>query len=86
MTKSKVQFQILFGLHIKMLRNKKGLTQEALSVLIKKSKRSVQRLESGNANPDLFYINNLAVALNVKLSDLLNFEVKKEGRPIKKRK
>ena len=36
-------------------------------------KESLQRVESGNVNPSLFYLLELAEGLNIKLPELLDF-------------
>ena len=48
-------------------RVKKGLTQEALARKIKTKQSAIARLESGNANPSIGFLQKLAEALGKKL-------------------
>ena len=69
----KQNIQKTFGKHLKKLRQSKGLTQLDLSCRINKDQQSLQRVESGNVNPSLFYLLELAEGLNIKLPELLDF-------------
>jgi len=69
----KQNIQKSFGKHLKKLRQAKGLTQLDLSSKINKDQQSLQRVESGNVNPSLFYLLELAEGLNIKLPELLDF-------------
>jgi transcriptional regulator with XRE-family HTH domain len=40
-----------------------------------KDQQSLQRLESGNVSPSLFYLFQLSNALNVSLPELMAFEI-----------
>ena len=48
-------------------RAKKGLTQEALAQKIKTKQSAIARIESGNANPSIGFLQKLAEALGKKL-------------------
>ncbi|KKR86520.1 MAG: hypothetical protein UU32_C0014G0007 [Candidatus Woesebacteria bacterium GW2011_GWB1_41_10] len=48
-------------------RIKKGLTQEALASKIKTKQSAIARIESGNANPSIGFLQKLAEALGKKL-------------------
>ena len=48
-------------------RIKKGLTQEALAKKIKTKQSAIARIESGNANPSIGFLQKLAEALGKKL-------------------
>jgi len=48
-------------------RVKKGLTQEALAQKIKTKQSAIARIESGNANPSIGFLQKLAEALGKKL-------------------
>ena len=80
MAASRTYLQLLFGQHIKQLRIEQGLTQVELSSRMSKDQQSLQRIESGNVSPNLFYLYNLSTALNISLNELLNFEVKRERK------
>lgn len=53
-------------------RIKKGLTQEALARKIKTKQSAIARIESGNANPSIGFLQKLAEALGKKL--VIRFE------------
>ncbi len=53
-------------------RIKKGLTQEALARKIKTKQSAIARVESGNANPSIGFLQKLAEALGKKL--VIRFE------------
>ena len=64
-----------FGIHVKKLRLQKRLTQVEVSSNMNKDQQSLQRLESGNVSPSLFYLYQLANALEVSLPVLMDFEI-----------
>ena len=69
-----------FGLHLKKLREQRGLTQIDVSSRMNKDQQSLQRIESGNVSPSLFYLYELAKAFDISLKELMTFEVKKPKR------
>lgn len=62
-----------FGSHVKKLRNAKGMTQIEVSSAMQRDQQSLQRVESGNTNPSLTYLIELAEALGIELAELINF-------------
>ena len=62
-----------FGRHVKYIRQQKNLTQIDVSSAMGKDQQSLQRVESGNINPSLFYLIELAAALKVTLKELMDF-------------
>jgi transcriptional regulator with XRE-family HTH domain len=72
---SKEILQKSFGIHVKKLRIQKKLTQVEVSSNMNKDQQSLQRLESGNVSPSLFYLFQLSNALNVSLPELMEFEI-----------
>ena len=60
-------------MHVRKLREAKGLTQAALSGRMDKDLQSLQRVERGAINPSIFYLYELAEALEMSLSELLDF-------------
>lgn len=75
MNHSKEILQKSFGIHVKKLRIQKKLTQVEVSSNMNKDQQSLQRLESGNVSPSLFYLFQLSNALNVSLPELMEFEI-----------
>jgi putative transcriptional regulator len=78
--KQKEIVQKSFGLHLKKLRESKFLTQVEVSSRMNKDQQSLQRVESGNVSPSLFYLYELAKALDVTSNELMTFEIKKPKR------
>lgn len=65
------QIQKNFGLRIKELRSKKGMTQEDLADAANLFRTYMSRIETGLANPSLTVIHALANALAVSPGQLL---------------
>jgi putative transcriptional regulator len=59
------------GKRIVQLREKKGWTQIELSRACMKDKQSIERIESGNTNPTVFTLYEVANALEVPLADIM---------------
>lgn len=55
------------GERIRDIRKEKGITQVQLAHSIDKDQQSIQRLEAGNVNPSLYYLQQIANGLNVSL-------------------
>lgn len=62
------------GDNLRKLREERNLTQSALASLLDKDRQSYQRVESGGINPTIWYLNEIAKALNVPVKDILDFE------------
>jgi len=62
--------QAVLGEAIKQLREKKGMTQEAVALIAGVHPTWVSRIESGTLNPSWGMISRVAEALEVKVSDL----------------
>lgn len=65
------------GLRIKQLRTEKGLSQREFGYEIEVEKSNVSRIESGVFNTKIITLFKVANALEISLSDLLDFEEKK---------
>ena len=61
---------IKLGKRIREVRTEKGLTQLQLAHAIGKDQQSVQRLETGNVNPTIFYLLEIVKGLGVTLEVL----------------
>jgi len=64
-----------FGAHVKKMRTQQGLSQVEVSSNMNKDQQSLQRIESGKVSPSLFYLFQLAEALNISISSLVDFDV-----------
>lgn len=58
------------GKRIIQLREKKGWTQADLARACMKDRQSIERIESGNTNPTVFTLSEIAGALEVNLVEL----------------
>lgn len=69
-----------FGLHVKNIRQGKGFTQIEVSSRMNKDQQSLQRVESGNVSPSLYYLYELAEGLEIELKDLFNFKLTEQKK------
>ncbi len=69
-----------FGNHVKELRSKKNLTQIDVSSKMNKDQQSLQRVESGNVSPSLYYLFELAEGLDVSIEELMCFKIEKKKK------
>lgn len=74
MDRKKQAFLNALGRRITQLREERGMTQTLLAEECDKDKQSLNRLEKGNVNPSVYYLRQIAVALDISLSELLDFE------------
>ena len=65
------QILFLIGGRIRLLRNQKGLSQQDLADLCGFEKSNMCRIEGGKSNLTIKTLNIIAVALSVKISELL---------------
>lgn len=61
------------GAKIVELRLQKGWSQRDLAFACGKEPQSIERVENGKTNPSIYYLKELADALNVDVTDFLNF-------------
>ncbi len=71
------EFLELIGKNIREIRIKKGLSQAEVANRCGKERQSYQRVETGNINPTIWYLQHIAQALEVELNELV--EVKFYG-------
>jgi transcriptional regulator with XRE-family HTH domain len=79
----KQRYNILFGEFVKFKRAQKNMSQSDLADLMGNNFQNISRLERGLITPTLFWVQNLAEAFELKLSDLvIEFEmfVKLQGK------
>jgi putative transcriptional regulator len=69
----KEAFLKALGKHIIELRTEKGISQAELSRLCFKDPQSIERVENGKTNPSIYYLQEIANALNIPLSQLVSF-------------
>jgi putative transcriptional regulator len=63
-----------FGRRIVALREKQGISQSDLARLSGKDRQNIYRLETGDINPTLFQLTEIAAALKMTLPELVDFE------------
>ena len=62
------------GKNVVKLRSEKNWSQSDLARACFKDRQSVERLENGKINPSIFYLHEIAEALEIPVSQVLNFE------------
>ena len=72
MDKKKQAFLIALGKRIVSLREAKGISQTLLAGKCSKDKQSINRLEKGNVNPSVYFLLQVANALDISLAELLD--------------
>jgi transcriptional regulator with XRE-family HTH domain len=68
-----MDIKIKFGNKIKFLRSQKGWSQETLAYKADLNRTYVPGIEAGKRNVSILVIEKLAKALNVDLTEILNF-------------
>lgn len=71
---TKDKLQILIGQKIIALRTKKGWSQADLAREAEKSPQAIEKLENGKVNPTIYSLHEIANALDVPLTVLVDFE------------
>ncbi|MEM9077665.1 MAG: helix-turn-helix transcriptional regulator [Bacteroidota bacterium] len=71
MTKEKLKQKV--GERIIQLRTKKGWSQSDLARACGKDRQAMEKLENGKVNPTLYTLQEVASALEISLSELINF-------------
>jgi transcriptional regulator with XRE-family HTH domain len=70
----KSEISIKFGLKVKFLREQKNLSQEELGELANLHRTYIGQIERAEKNATLITIEKIANALEVKTSELFNFD------------
>lgn len=68
-----------FGVHLRQLREAKDLSQQELADRADVAKITVQRIENAKYTVTLDVLISLAGALDISLSDLLNFKLVRDS-------
>lgn len=71
------------GAHLKKLREAKNLTQFDVCCRINKDRQSLQRIESGNSNPTIYYLMELSEGLEVDIKEIVNFRIAEKRAKVK---
>jgi putative transcriptional regulator len=70
---NKDNYLLLLGKHIASLRIKKKMTQAELAYRCDKDMQSISRLERGKINPSIYFLVEIAEALELPLQKLITF-------------
>lgn len=70
----KEQLQQIIGNRIRLLRESKGISQQVLAAMCNFEKGNMSRIESGRTNPTLTTLYKISQALEIKITDLVDFE------------
>jgi len=69
---TKEKLKKLLGLRIVELRQKRGWSQSDLARASGKDRQAIEKLENGKVNPTLYSLSEIAKALEIKLSVLVD--------------
>lgn len=69
-----------FGIHVRRLREERKLSQQELADLADLAKKTITRIENGNAAATNDVMISLARALNITLNELVSFQLPKENK------
>lgn len=64
-----------FGVHLRKLRENKGITQFELASIMNKDRQSIQRVEAGNINPTIYYLQELSEGLEMPIKEIVDFKI-----------
>jgi transcriptional regulator with XRE-family HTH domain len=68
------EYLVLFGKHLKKMREGKGMSQEELANLAEVSLPQITRIERGVVNPTICTIKSLSNGLSVDMSIMFEFD------------
>ena len=71
---NKEQLQKIIGNRIRLLRESKGISQQVLAAMCNFEKGNMSRIEAGRTNPTLTTLYKISQALEIKITDLVDFE------------
>ena len=74
---------IYFGKQLKKLRKRHGYALEKLAEIIEISPNHISKLERAKTNPSFQVINKIAIALNIEMKDLFDFNEYKSDEQIR---
>ncbi|QSB27680.1 helix-turn-helix transcriptional regulator [Flavobacterium sp. CLA17] len=75
---NKKDFQIALGNRIRQLREDRNISQTELGNLCNIERTNMNRIEAGNTNPSSYLLYVISQKLEVKASELLNFNLTSE--------
>ena len=72
----KSEFNKKIGLYLRKIRLEKNWTQTELASKVNSDFQNISRVERGILSPTLYWLNNIAEALEMNLGDLINNAIK----------
>jgi DNA-binding XRE family transcriptional regulator len=69
-----------FGIHLRQLREAHDLSQQELADLADLAKKTIQRIENGNATSTFDVMISLARGFNITIEELIDFPLPKEKK------
>jgi transcriptional regulator with XRE-family HTH domain len=75
---NKKDFQIALGQRIRQLREDRNISQTELGILCNIERTNMNRIEAGNTNPSSYLLYVISEKLEIKASELLNFNLHSE--------
>ncbi|MDN3674081.1 helix-turn-helix transcriptional regulator [Flavobacterium branchiarum] len=75
---SEESFIVNFGIHIRQLRDKKGISQQDLANYCGVTKSQISRIEVAKLNTGIRTLVKIANALDIEPKELLDFSMKRE--------
>jgi len=70
----KEQIQKIVGNRIRLLRESQGISQQVLAAMCNFEKGNMSRIEAGKTNPTLYTLYKISQSLEIKITDLIEFE------------
>lgn len=69
------QFVIKFGLHLRKIRMEKNISMQTLAYMVNVEYSQISRIEHGKINTSLSMVYELAIALDVDVKELFDFNL-----------
>lgn len=69
----KAELSRKIGERIVQIRVDKGMSQSELARACMKDRQAIEKIEKGKVNPTIFSLYEIAIALKVSLTELINF-------------
>ena len=76
---TKEDFQKLIGKQIIKIRSSKGMSQSDLARASFKDRQNIERIENGKNNPTVFFLYQLANAMNIHIKEIFDFDTPSEN-------
>ena len=68
---------IAFGIHVRKLREQKGMSQQQLAYEADIHQKTIQKIETARTNPSFDTLLSLSEGMAISLSELMDFKLEK---------